>query len=113
MKTSSANLPLSEQTYFILLSLQSAPKHGYAIAKDVRSLSDGRVSLSVSTLYTTLKRLLEDGWIKLAADGQSESNRPRKIYQLTGLGGNVLRDEIQRLETLISAARIRKVAGAQ
>jgi DNA-binding PadR family transcriptional regulator len=25
--------PLSEQTYFILLSLRSEPKHGYAIAK--------------------------------------------------------------------------------
>ena len=76
------NLPLSEQTYFILLSLRASPKHGYAIAKDVQSLSNGRIILSVSTLYTTLKRLLDDGWIKLI-DTTKDSNRPRKIYELT------------------------------
>lgn len=56
--------PLSETTFLILLSLAPAPNHGYAIAKDVQAMSAGRVVLSVSTLYTTLKRLLEDGWIE-------------------------------------------------
>lgn len=111
MKTNSS-LPLSEQTYFILLSLQTAPKHGYAIARDVRSLSAGRVELSVSTLYTTLKRLLEDGWIQPAGE-DGPASRPRKTYRLTGLGGDVLRGEIRRLEALVSAARRRKAAGAQ
>jgi DNA-binding PadR family transcriptional regulator len=106
------NPPLSEQTYFILLSLRAGPKHGYAISKEVYVLSEGRLSLSVSTLYTTLKRLLDDGWIKPAGEGQLKSKRPRKTYQLTGLGGHVLRDEIDRLEKLISAARMPKGAGA-
>ena len=39
----SDHLPLTESSFFILLSLASEPKHGYAIMKDVRSLSDGRV----------------------------------------------------------------------
>ena len=102
--------PLSEQTYFILLSLQSEPKHGYAIAKDVRSLSQERVTLSVSTLYTTLKRLLDDGWIRLMEKTPQKSQRPRKVYELTGMGGDVLRTEIQRLEGLVSAFRNRKKA---
>lgn len=97
--------PLSEQTYFILLSLASAPKHGYAIAKEVQHLSDRRVVLSVSTLYTTLKRLLDDGWIRLLEKTPKKSQRPRKVYELTGLGSNVLQVEIQRLEGLVSAAR--------
>ncbi len=112
MKTSNANFPLSEQTYFILLSLGLSPKHGYAIAKDVQSLSKGYVNLSVSTLYTTLKRLLDDGWIRVVDDVQKESNRPRKVYELTNKGGNALHLEIQRLDALMSAARILGVEGA-
>lgn len=109
MKTS--NQPLSEQTYYILLSLQSEPKHGYAIAKDVQLLSKGRVTLSVSTLYTTLKRLLDDGWIRLLDEIPQGPGKPRKIYEITKKGGNVLVTEIQRLDSLVSAARVRGVVG--
>ena len=99
------NQSLSEQTYFILLSLKLAPKHGYAIANDVQELSNGQVVLSVSTLYTTLKRLLNDGWIRLADQTPGISGKPRKVYELTSLGGNVLNTEITRLEMLVSVAR--------
>lgn len=105
-------ISLSEQTYFILLSLASSPKHGYAIVKEVQHLSDERVILSVSTLYTTLKRLLDDGWIRLIEKTPKKSQRPRKVYELTALGSNVLQDELRRLEGLVSAARkIGKVGG--
>ncbi len=103
--------PLSEQTYLILLSLRSEPKHGYAIAKDVQALSQGRVTLSVSTLYTTLKRLLDDGWIRLVDEVPQGPGKPRKIYQITRKGGNALAAEVERLDMLVSAARIRRVEG--
>lgn len=106
------NTPLSEQTYFILLSLHSEPKHGYAIAKDVQSLSQGRVVLSVSTLYTTLKRLLDDGWIRLVEEAPDGSKRSRKIYEITNTGGTILEAEVKRLDALIAAARVRGVEGA-
>ena len=99
--------PLSEQTYFILLSLRSEPKHGYAITRDVQVLSNERVTLSVSTLYTTLKRLLDDGWIRLVDEVSEGPGKPRKIYELTKRGGSVLVAEIQRLDALVSAARLR------
>ena len=105
------NRPLSEQTYLILLSLQTQPKHGYAIAKDVQSLSKGRVTLSVSTLYTTLKRLLDDGLIRLLDEVPYGPGKPRKIYEITKKGGNVLVAEIQRLDALVSAAHVRGVEG--
>lgn len=103
--------PLSEQTYFILLSLQSEPKHGYAIAKDAQSLSKGRVSLSVSTLYTILKRLLDDGWIKLLEEVPHGPGKARKIYSITKAGEGILTAEISRLNALISASRILKLRG--
>jgi DNA-binding PadR family transcriptional regulator len=84
------NLPLTEATFFIMLSLTPEPKHGYAIMKDSRSLSDNRVVLSTGTLYGTLKRLLEQGWIEQAEDLESnEIGRPRKVYALTHLGQRV------------------------
>ena len=94
-----ANQPLSEQTYFILLSLQSHPKHGYAIIQDIQSRSQGRVTLSVSTLYTTLKRLLDNGWIRMVEEEKAKSKRPRKVYELTKTGGDVLLTEVRRLGT--------------
>jgi DNA-binding PadR family transcriptional regulator len=102
--------PLSEQTYYILLSLASAPKHGYSIVKDVEQLSERSVVLSVSTLYTALKRMLDDGWIRLIEKAQIGSQRPRKTYELTALGGDVLQSEIRRLEGLLYAARKNKEA---
>jgi DNA-binding PadR family transcriptional regulator len=105
-----ANLPLTEATYFITLSLAPEPKHGYAIMKDVMALSDNRVVLSTSTLYSALKRLLEQSWIERVEDPDpNETGRPRKIYRLTDLGGRILDAEVARLQTLVTAARMRVV----
>lgn len=38
-----AEIPLTETTYFILLSLSPKTEHGYAIMKDVQALSEGRI----------------------------------------------------------------------
>jgi DNA-binding PadR family transcriptional regulator len=66
MKTEQ-NAPLTEATFFILLSLSPAPKHGYAIMKEVKALSNGRIVFSTGTLYGALRRLLEQGWIRRVA----------------------------------------------
>ncbi len=109
----SEQLPLTEPTFFILLSLMPQPKHGYAIAKDVQVLSEERVVLSTSTLYTALKRLLEIGWIERAGEDPEpdESGRPRKVYRLTMMGRRILEAETERLRSLVQAAQIRSVGG--
>ena len=68
--------PLTESTYFILLSLSPEPKHGYAIMKEVQELSEGRVVLSTGTLYGALKRLLDEGWIIRLEEIQLERQYP-------------------------------------
>ena len=105
-----SNLPLTEATFFILLSLSPGPKHGYAIMKDVQALSDSRVVLSTGTLYGALKRLLEQGWVKRVNDPESNGTaRERKAYTLTDRGQRVLKSEIARLEKLVSIAQLRTV----
>jgi DNA-binding PadR family transcriptional regulator len=106
-----ANHPLTETTFFILLSLSSSAKHGYAIAKDVESMSEGRIDMSTSTLYTALKRLLDDGWIKRYGEDPDpdESGRPRKTYILTALGRQILNTETMRLQSLVTIAESRSL----
>lgn len=107
---SSAEAPLTETTYFILLSLSPKPKHGYAIMKDVQILSEDRVILSTGTLYGALKRLLDLGWIVRLDDADPKGNtRDRKVYKLSQHGSSVLKEEIVRLNKLLMAAGQRLV----
>jgi len=107
-----AETPLTESTYFILLSLSPAPKHGYAIMKDVKELSESRVALSTGTLYGALKRLLDQGWIIRMEDINAKGNiRDRKVYKLSQHGRRVLKEEIARLNKLLTAAGQRLVQG--
>lgn len=103
-------LPLTEPTFYILLSLAPGKKHGYAILKDVKALSGGKVDLSTSTLYSALSRLLEKGLIKRITDETKQNTGPglpRKAYVLTEIGRRVLGAETNRLQTLVTAARSR------
>ncbi len=98
------HLPLTEASYFILLSLAQGPAHGYAILKSVQDLSEGRITLSAGTLYGALKRLLEDGWIERLESDEPTGGRERKLYRLSGLGSSILAAETRRLQALVRAA---------
>jgi DNA-binding PadR family transcriptional regulator len=102
--------PLTEATYYILLSLAPGARHGYAIMKDVRALSHERVVLSTGTLYGAIKRLLDMEWILRVEDPEADENgRERKLYSLTRLGRKVLEAEIARLDALLDSARRQSV----
>lgn len=93
----------------ILLSLVSGKKHGYAIQKYMEAESEGRLSLSTSTLYTALGRLLDQGLIERVPSDEEgpEKGRPglpRKAYILTDEGRNAIRAETQRLTRLMFIA---------
>jgi len=101
------HLPLTESTFFIILSLAPGPKHGYAILKKVEALSDGRLVLSTGTLYGALKRMLDSGWIERAPDPEpDDTDRERKAYRLTKLGRRILEAEKARLRRLLGLAEL-------
>lgn len=104
MVPNSSRPPMGEPAYFILLSLAAGPRHGYALLKDAGELSGGRVSLSVSTLYTSLSRLQEQGLIeRVDTDEEPGPGLPRKVYQITRQGHGALDEEALRLKTLLDA----------
>ena len=97
--------PLSEPVVLILTSLASQAKHGYALLKDVETLSEGRVQLSTGTLYGAIRRLLDDGWIEPFA--QQDTSRDKQAYRLTARGKAQLQYEISRLRHLLQATTAR------
>lgn len=102
-------LPLTEPTFYILLSLVPGRKHGYAILKDVKNLSGERVNLSTSTLYTAVGRLLDQDLIERLDNDEEDPTPglPRKSYALTELGRRVFEAEMMRLQGMVREARLR------
>jgi len=101
-------LPLTETSFFILLSLAISPKHGYGIIKEVEAMSEHRVILAAGTLYSALKRMLDDGWIDRVGDTPSDGDlRERKLYQLTHLGRRILEAETERIQKLARLSQLK------
>nr|MYU48522.1 PadR family transcriptional regulator [Streptomyces sp. SID7803] len=56
---------MQEPTLLLLTALADEPRHGYAIAREVETISDGRVRMRTGTLYGgALERLLNEGLIE-------------------------------------------------
>ncbi len=87
-------LPLSESTYYILLTLIE-PLHGYGVMQKVEAISQGTTIFGPGTLYGTFSQLEKEGLIVKV----SEEER-RKSYQLTEKGKKVLAGQIQRIEIM-------------
>jgi DNA-binding PadR family transcriptional regulator len=97
---------MREPTFLILTALAGATRHGYGIAREVRELSGGRVSLLTGTLYTALDRLVAEGLIE--PDREEEvDGRLRRYYRLTGEGLASVTAEAARLRQLATAAQAR------
>ena len=61
------------------------PLHGYGIARRIEQLSGNEVLLNQGTIYASLVRLQQRGWIA-AAWGVSDNNRKAKFYSITKSG---------------------------
>ena len=99
---------LSDLAFHILHALGDGPLHGYAIGKDVEEQSGGRLDPTTGALYQALRRLSEDGLIT-PADGPGGADERRKYFALTRSGRRAAAKEAERLNTLVRAARSRKL----
>lgn len=99
-------LPLTPAVFHILLALAEGERHGYAVMQEVEARTGGIVRMGPGTLYGSLKRMIASGLIQSAGD---EDGERRRHYTLTKLGRAVLQAEAERLESLVDAARARRV----
>lgn len=91
-------LPLTEATFYILLALVN-PKHGYAVMQEAEEVSRGTVRLAPGTIYGALTALEASKLITMVG-----TEGRRKIYQVTELGKQVLRDQIHRYQIMLENA---------
>ena len=75
------------------------PMHGYGIARRLEQISDGRLQLNEGTVYTSLMRLKQSGWIA-AEWGASENNRRARFYSITRRGRKQLALETESWERI-------------
>src|SRR5438094_8064437 len=61
------------------------PLHGYGIARRIEQVSGNEVLLNQGTIYASLVRLQQRGWIS-AESGTSDNNRKAKFYSITKQG---------------------------
>lgn len=98
---------LTPAVFHVLLALAGGERHGYGIMKEALRQSDGAVRLGAGTIYGTLQRLIEHGWVVEAprAGPKLVDGRARRYYRLTARGREALDDDVRRLEALVRAAR--------
>lgn len=97
--------------FWILTALAAGRRHGYALLADVARLSEGEVTLRVTTLYASLDRLVREGRIRTAGE-EVVDGRARRYYEITDAGRGELREEADRLHARAEAARASIAAAA-
>lgn len=102
MPNSSRNRePLTPAVFHVLASLAEGPLHGYGIMKRVEE--DSGMEMGPGTVYGSLQRLEEVGWV-IAAEVEKQDTRRGKHFVLTEAGRQALEAEALRLTRLARMA---------
>lgn len=96
-------MALPQRTFHLLAALAVRPLHGYGLISEVDTLSEGRVRMSVGTLYGALDRLAEAGLVEVDREVVVDG-RLRRYYRLTDAGARQLADETEVMRRDVAAA---------
>jgi DNA-binding PadR family transcriptional regulator len=91
----------------VLLAIGPEERHGYAIMAEVARITEGSTRLGPGGVYTTIRRLLDDGLIEESderPDPELDDQR-RRYYRLTASGRAVAAAEVRRMETIVAATK--------
>jgi transcriptional regulator len=75
------------------------PQHGWGIARRIEQISGDVLELKQGTLYPSLLRLQQMGWIA-SEWGESDNNRRAKFYSITRAGKKQLATEAENWERM-------------
>jgi DNA-binding PadR family transcriptional regulator len=91
----------------VLLAIGPDERHGYAIMGEVSRITGGSIRLGPGAIYTTIRKLLDDGLIEesLERPDPELDDQRRRYYRLTALGRSVAAAEVRRLASLVAATR--------
>jgi PadR family transcriptional regulator, regulatory protein PadR len=97
----------------VLQTLETmGPLHGYGIARRIEQLSENEILLNQGTIYASLVRLQQRGWIS-AEWGVSDNNRRAKFYAITRSGKRQMKQDRSYWERLSNVVtRVLMAAGS-
>ena len=75
------------------------PLHGYGIARRIEQISEAALQINQGTIYASLVRLTQKGWIS-GAWGTSDNNRRARFYSITRAGRKRLQTEAENWERI-------------
>jgi DNA-binding PadR family transcriptional regulator len=103
--------PLQPAAFLVLLALSAGDRHGYGIRQDARKL-DPDFELGPATLYTTIQRLLDAGWID-EVSGPESGERRRRYYRIARDGDAALQAELRRMESMVRKSKSMRLRRAE
>jgi transcriptional regulator len=98
----SSELKKGSTEMLVLSLLESQARHGYEIGKLIESRSGGRLKFALPSLYPTLLRLENRGWIK-GRWVEKAGQRERCFYRLTHEGRRVLAAQQETWKAYVAA----------
>ncbi len=98
----SSELKKGSTEMLVLSLLETQARHGYEIGKLIESRSGGRLTFALPTLYPTLLRLENRGWIK-GRWVEKAGQRERCFYRLTPEGRRVLAAQQENWRAYVAA----------
>lgn len=97
--------PLTPAQFHVLLALADEPLHGYAIMRLARESAGAGVPMGPGTVYGTLARLEEAGWVR----EQKPSDGRRRTFELLPAGRTALEHEASRVVRLARLLRKKRL----
>lgn len=89
---------LTDSIFLILLATLK-PIHGYKIMQQILDITDGTVEIGPATMYTTLKKLKDTGWILDIGEEDSKI-----LYEVTEEGRKILKKNFDYRKDLVMIA---------
>jgi PadR family transcriptional regulator PadR len=75
------------------------PLHGFGVARRIEQISEDLLQLNEGTVYASLLRLAQKGWIR-SEWGNSENNRKARFHSITKTGRRQLAREAESWERI-------------
>jgi transcriptional regulator len=94
MSEGQSNLVRGTLDMLILKTLSLQSMHGLGISRRIEQLTDGVFDVKPGSLFPSLKRMEQEGWIE-GEWRESENRRRAKYYTLTSAGRHRLGEERQ------------------
>jgi transcriptional regulator len=94
----------------ILAIVEDEGHHGYEIAKLIERRTEGKLRFTLASLYATLYRLEERGWLK-GRWVEKAGQRRRCYYRITETGRKVLAEQREDWSRFVAA--LGQVAGVK